>query len=120
MVPLLLPISASLGIRWACVISPSFKYHQCFLLRMSVLPCDEGLVVLMTHPQQICIRGRARVRVLAGEMSVMGHTMDAKGSRTYDLFSPTTSSLLTIHTCSAEKEKKVGGSKSVFACYCSF
>ena len=73
-----------------------------------MLPCNEGLVVLMTHPQQICIRGRAGVRVLAGEMSVMGYNMEAKSSKTYDLFSSTTSSLLTIHTCSAEKEKKVG------------
>ncbi|XP_070192987.1 polynucleotide 5'-hydroxyl-kinase NOL9-like [Littorina saxatilis] len=74
--------------------------------RMKILPCEAGMAVLLTHPQDICIRGRAKVRVVAGAISVMGHVMTPQGSKTHDLFSPTTSSLLTITTCSAEKDKK--------------
>lgn len=88
----------------------NFYNLKCFpSTRMKILPCEAGMAVLLTHPQDICIRGRAKVRVVAGAISVMGHVMTPQGSKTHDLFSPTTSSLLTITTCSAEKDKKVGG-----------
>ncbi|XP_076448137.1 uncharacterized protein LOC143284894 [Babylonia areolata] len=75
--------------------------------RMQVVPCkDGGMAVFLTHPQKICLRGRARLQVMAGEVSVMGYAMEAKGSRSYDLFSPSTCSLITISTSCAEKEKK--------------
>ncbi|KAL8558200.1 hypothetical protein ACOMHN_036289 [Nucella lapillus] len=76
------------------------------VFRMQVLPCKDGVAVFLTHPQQICMRGRTRLQVMAGEVTVMGYTMEAKGSKVYDLFSPSTSSLITITTSSAEKEKK--------------
>jgi hypothetical protein len=56
---------------------------------------------------QVCVRGRCKVQVLAGEVSIMGYTLRANpdgAPQQFDLYSPTTTSHLTITTVAAEQK----------------
>ncbi|XP_025106667.1 uncharacterized protein LOC112571683 isoform X2 [Pomacea canaliculata] len=76
-------------------------------VRHLILPMLDSLVVLLAHPHEICLRGRARLCVVTGSISIMGYQMTANRTRHYDVYSPASSSFLTVRTQSMEKDKKV-------------
>ena len=49
----------------------------------------------------MAVRGKVRLRPLSGSVDVLGHTLTA-GLKTYQIFSTSTSSFLTITACSSD------------------
>ena len=59
--------------------------------------------MVITHPQKVYMRGRACIRVVAGEVMVMGHKLIATSGQYHDMYSPSTTSLLALETSEASK-----------------
>ena len=67
-------------------------------------PIKTGAVIILSHPSQFILKGKATVQPLAGSVTIMGHLL--KDSRkTYNIYSPECSSLLTLETVAGESNK---------------
>ena len=80
------------------MLLPSLVYF-----RLATFDCDQGFIVVQKHPSLICVRGRCRLQVLAGEVQVMGYNLN-KDSDVIDLYSPICFNQLTVTSVKAEEK----------------
>ena len=65
----------------------------------------DGALLFLPHPSQYILKGKARVEVLIGSVSILGHILKDT-AKSYDIYSPECNSLLKIETITGKSNKK--------------
>ncbi|XP_050397235.1 polynucleotide 5'-hydroxyl-kinase NOL9 isoform X2 [Patella vulgata] len=63
-------------------------------------------VLILTHPAELCFKGKAKVRSLLGSCKILGYEIKP-GNNSVDVFSPNSNSFLTIKTVRGEPKNTV-------------
>ena len=61
---------------------------------------DSQVVLLLSHPQQVCLQGKMKIRSLYGAVDILGYILTDK-NQDYPVFSPESNSLVTMATIAA-------------------
>ncbi|KAK3612060.1 hypothetical protein CHS0354_021746 [Potamilus streckersoni] len=76
-------------------VDKAFKKERSMAFKSS-----DGAVLVLCHPQELCMKGRITVQVICGAVSVLGYTL-TESQKFRNIFSPESNSLLTMTTMSA-------------------
>ncbi|KAL3852579.1 hypothetical protein ACJMK2_016199 [Sinanodonta woodiana] len=84
--------------------SDSMEVDEAFRKERSVaFETSAGAVLVLCHPQELCMKGRVAVRVICGAVSILGYTL-SESKKFRNIYSPESNSLLTITTVSATND----------------